>query len=64
MQRCGPVPDYGAGTGEWTRELSKEGNSCARLGVQAAGSFYSWLMWRAKLVNPALLVFELPGTAD
>ena len=61
MQSCGPVPDYGGGTGGWRRELSSLGNSRARLGVQAPGSFFSWLMGRAKLVNPALLVCELPG---
>ena len=64
MQRCGPVPDYGAGTGGWRRELAQAGNSHARLGVQAPGSFYSWLMGRAKLVSPALLLCELPAAAD
>jgi hypothetical protein len=60
MQRCGPVPDYGGGSGGWRSELGRLGNSRARLGVQEPGSFFSWLMGMAKLVHPALLVCELP----
>ena len=61
MQKCGPVPDYGGGTGGWRSELAQAGNQRARHGVQAPGSFYSWLLGRARMVNPALMVCELPA---
>ena len=61
MQQCGPVPEYGRGTGGWRAELAQAGNQRARHGVQAPGSFYSWLLGRARLVDPALLVSELPA---
>jgi hypothetical protein len=64
MQKCGKVPDYGGGTGGWRSELAQAGNSRARHGVQAPGSFYAWLLGRAKMVHPALLLCELPAVAD
>ena len=61
MQRCQPLPDYGRGTGGWRAELADAGNQRARLGVQAPGSFFAWLVERARLVDPALLVCALPA---
>jgi hypothetical protein len=61
MQRCQPLPDYGLGTGGWRADLAVAGNQRARLGVGAPGSFFSWLLERARLVDPALMVCSLPG---
>ena len=61
MQRCEPLPDYGRGTGGWRAELANAENQRARLGVQAPGAFYAWLVERARLMDPALLVCDLPA---
>ena len=63
-QRCGPVPDYGAKTGGWRRKLAQAGNCRARLGIGNPGSFFSWLLGRATLVDPALLLCKLPAVED
>ena len=53
-------PDFGPSLDGWRRQLSKEGNALAGLGLGASaargsGSFYLWLLSQARALSPDVL---------